>query len=219
MAVVSDTAPAPSAAAAAAAAAAAQPHASASSSTGGPNAVKNLSPGTGVKGWSQVVRGEAAPPADAAAPNVVVTPRSDAPAAPTHEQGTTSGASRANFPPPPQIGGDHASHASSKAAAEEPASSKIESEPLHPEVPSSSKGDLGQGGDHVVMKPAKPAWKNASCTLGKTPATGPVMGAVTWPTLGDARQSKTVPSEQPLKNPTAGAPSANSTSQQVRTWT
>jgi hypothetical protein len=238
MAVVSDTAPAPSAAAAAggaaqqpnAAAAAASTTTGGSSNSAGGNAGNGgkmtSPPGPGVKGaWSQVVRGEA-PPADAAQN---VGSRSDAPpAASAAEVQQHSGPKVNSEKSGGGIGGESAS-VSSKGM-EEPASSRIEKSSegeQHPEA-ESSKGELGQGsaapggggaaaGDHVV-KPAKPAWKNASSTLGKTPATGPVMGAATWPTLGDARHSKTVPSEQPLKIPTPGAPSVNSTSQQVCTW-
>lgn len=242
MAVVADTAPAPSAAAAASAA---QPNASttgSSNSIGGNvgNGGKTSSPpGSGVKGaWSQVVRGEA-PPADAAQN---AGSRSDAPlasAAAVHVQqhSVSANSSKANSGKSrAQIGGEQGAASSgatsvSSKGMEEPASSKVEKSSegeQHPEA-ESSNGELGQisgtvaapdgaaAGDHVV-KPAKPAWKNASSTLGKTPATGPVMGAVTWPTLGDARHSKTIPSEQPLQNPTPGAPSANSTSQQVCTW-
>lgn len=113
---------------------------------------------------------------------------------------------------------------SSKGSKEEPRIEKsFSSEGEPPEAAESSRGELGQIPSVAVpdvVKPAKPAWKNASLgTLGKTPpATGPVMGAVTWPTLGDARHSiKTVPaSEQPLKDSSpGGAVSANPTSQQV----
>jgi hypothetical protein len=177
-------------------------------------------PGLGVKGaWLQVVRGEA-PPADAAQN---VGSRSDAPlVASAAEVQQHSGPKVNSEKSGGGIGGELAS-VSSKGM-EEPAILRIEESSegeQHPEA-ESSKGKLGQGsaapggggaaaGDHIV-KPAKPACKNASSTLGKTPTTGLVMGAATWPTLGDARHSKTVPSEQPLKIPTPGAPSVNSTS-------
>jgi hypothetical protein len=222
MAVVSDTAPAPSAAAAAggaaqqpnAAVAAASTTMGGSSNSAGGNAGnggKMTSPlRLGVKGaWSQVVRGEA-PPADAAQN---VGSRSDAPpAALAAEVQQHFGLKVNSEKSGGGIGGE--SPSVSSKGMEEPTSSRIEKSSegeQHPEA-ESSKGELGQGsappggggvvaGDHVV-KPAKPAWKNASSTLGKTLATGLVMGAATWSTLGDAWHSKTVPSEQPLKIPT-----------------
>jgi len=219
MAVVSDTAPAPSAAAATA---------SASGGHGTGKSPRGVPTG-GVKGaWSQVVRGEAPPQQ----PTVDSGSRSDAPPAEV-QPSVVAGPKQLNSE---KAGAQLAGDASASKGMEEPVaiSSKIEKsssegeqlqqqqpQQRHPEAESSTKGELGQtttgAGDHVV-KPAKPAWKNASSTLGKTPATGPVMGAVTWPTLGDARQSKTVmpSSEQPLKNhPT---PVTNPTSQQVCTW-
>ncbi|KAG0623674.1 hypothetical protein M758_3G192900 [Ceratodon purpureus] len=232
MAVVSDTAPAPSAAAAGAA----QPNAASTTTMSGSgsggnagNAGKGATttsspPGGGVKGaWSQVVRGEA-PAVEAREPSG----RTDAPVVGGeggHQEKKVNSEKAGGG-----IGGESAS--SSKGMVEEPVPSRIEKSSEGEQQPEaeSAKGELGQNsgtaaaapgggaaaaGDQAVMKPAKPAWKNASSTLGKTPATGPVMGAVTWPTLGDARHSKTVPSEQPLKNTTSGAPSVNSTSQQT----
>jgi len=155
-----------------------------------------------VKGaWSQVVRGgvEAAPPSSDNTPAPQQQPNSD----------------KSQLP------------AESSTAEEPAAASRIpDKTEAEPETTTESvKTELGQTTstttppppDHVV-KPAKPAWKNASSNIGKTPATGPVMGAVTWPTLGDARHAKAAtPLEQPLKNqPTPGAtPSANPTSQQT----
>ena len=66
------------------------------------------------------------------------------------------------------------------------------------------------------VKPAKPAWKKPSINVGKAPTTGPVMGAVSWPALGDARRSK-ASSEPSPKSAAPASPSENALPQQVRT--
>ncbi|KAL3696037.1 hypothetical protein R1sor_010113 [Riccia sorocarpa] len=64
-------------------------------------------------------------------------------------------------------------------------------------------------------KTSKPAWRKPASSLGKTPAVGPVMGAVSWPALAEARSSK-----PPADSPKSGAPAAPSVpdgpSEQVR---
>ena len=63
-------------------------------------------------------------------------------------------------------------------------------------------------------KPAKPAWKKPSSSIDKVPAVGPVMGAVSWPALGDTRSFKP-PSELSPKPAVSAAPSDTPVSQQV----
>nr|PNR50940.1 hypothetical protein PHYPA_010126 [Physcomitrium patens] len=222
MAVVSDTAPVPSAAAAAQ-----------------PAPGNNASAGVAKSAWSQVVRGEVAPAAAAdAMPNggSSSSGSSRSETVPAAVESSSVTASKFNSEmfgrgvqcPVEEVSASVAPIPSSSRTMEEISSSKIEKhskgEQKQTEV-DTLKGEPGQssvtvvasggssGGD--VLKPAKPAWKSASSTLGKNPATGPVMGAVAWPALGDAKPSKAALSEQSLKNSTAGVPSGNSTSQQA----
>lgn len=88
-------------------------------------------------------------------------------------------------------------------------------------VPSTTHDDGSGAGTGAAVaaedvKPAKPAWKKPSINVGKAPTTGPVMGAVSWPALGDARRSK-ASSEPSPKSAAPASPSENILPQQVRT--
>ena len=88
-------------------------------------------------------------------------------------------------------------------------------------APSTTQDDSSSAGNAAVVaaedvKPAKPAWKKPSINVGKAPTTGPVMGAVSWPALGDARRSK-ASSEPSPKSAAPASPSENALPQQVRT--
>lgn len=95
----------------------------------------------------------------------------------------------------------------------EPVISKGESEERAGAVPATA-GSIAVPPSDEPAKPAKPAWKKPSSSVGKVPAVGPVMDAVSWPALGDTRSFKP-PSELSPKPAVPAAPSDTPVSQQV----